>query len=48
MIPGADAISKTFSFGCGAKDITGKKELAPCNIYCPDKYSGVAPTITIY
>ena len=44
--PGADARSKMRSCCCGAKAITGKKLLAACRIYCPLKYSGVAPSGT--
>lgn len=41
--PGAEHISRIFSFLWGSRAITGSNELALWSIYCPDKYSGVAP-----
>lgn len=36
-------MSSTFSPGFGASASTGKNEQALCSMYCPPKYSGVAP-----
>lgn len=43
--PGAEAMSKTRSLGCGESAMTGKNDEAAWSIYCPARYSGVAPTM---
>ena len=45
--PGEAHISKIFSPGFGAKAKTGKKLEGDCNIYWPERYSGVAPIGTV-
>lgn len=41
--PGDAAMSSTRLPGSGASAMTGRKEEADCTMYCPARYSGVAP-----
>lgn len=44
--PGAELMSNTSSPSCGESAITGRKLEAPCSMYWPERYSGVAPVFT--
>lgn len=41
--PGAAHMSNTRSFSWGAQAMTGRNDDAAWIMYCPDRYSGVAP-----